>query len=752
MFRAFLISCLLLISVSAASHVEQQNIILADGPMAINLDHAMEWFQADHSQLSLGQLQINGENAFRPVKTSAVLEQGEVYWVRFKIINPYQHSIPLALTLAPNTTIIESAYTWDFTSWKRLPNSNGRHELKGHTGLMLNAPSQSELWFYFRVKAPQTTKLDAKLQDLASYTEDINYLQRILGASQAIAAFIFLLHLLATRFHNHVRHYLIMYMAVVITLYISSQSPILNWPSWLQILSGLMPWFLACGLALSSFNTHFYHRFLRSTLSFFVVLGLILCTLILSNTSYFTVLISALVPTLFAVVRARQISALLQLACIVMLVDLIWQAAYYLWPFDVYSPSNFVDIYSTSLICLLVSSSMIIPYFQRQIRKQRPANQSYHSEFLSSLSHELRTPINGVLGMSELLADTPLSSGQRDYLETIQVSGQDMLRLINRVSDYAKLNAGRIVINETPFDIAELAEKNLTKFQHQAKQRQIELVLNLATDVPTRISSDHSRLHTILENLLENAMAQTEHGEIELRIGLSDANTLAISIRDTGKGLGKETLKQLMSKQMGPLTPTDTGLKGADFALTLCKRLIEAMGGTLYVESNQNIGTSITFNLPFTQVSQIAEEEPQDNPLKGLSILVVDDNSTLRKVIQQYAKSWGAKADTTFSGKEALALLRSQQHLDAPYDIILIDQDMPIMDGFQLAARIHDDPEINPNLIKVMLTGMGISSNHNVVRSTGIHQVITKPVSARALKQVLSQHIRNKRHEKLLKP
>ena len=730
------------------AHSAQHSIILAEGKMTISLQDSIEWFEADYSQLSLGQLQKNGLNQFSNIQGAAVIEKGQVYWLRFKVINPFARSIPLALTLSPNQTIIESAYLWDEQTWKRMPGSTPNYQLKGHTGLILDIPSQSELWFYFRLHSPQTTKLEAKLQDMASYTDDINYVQRILGASQAVTGFIILLHLLAMRFHNHVRHYLIIYIACVVTLFVSSHSPTMQWPQWLQDISNLMPWTLACGIALSSFSTDFYHSVIKSNRTFFVVLILLLITLMLANSSYFILLLSALAPTLFAVIRSRPLSLMLNAAAILMLANISWQLAYYLYPTTIFAPTDLAEVYITTITCLLASTSMIIPYFQRQLRKRRPANQSYHSEFLSNLSHELRTPLNGVLGMSELLGDTPLSNSQRDYLETIQMSGQDMVRMINRVSDYAKLNAGRIQINESEFDIVEIAEKNLNKFQHQAKQAQIELVLNLATDVPNRICCDESRLHTIMENLLENAMRQTQHGEIELRISLAEVNhqqALAISIRDTGKGLNKDTLKQLMSKQMGPLTPNESGIQGADFGLTLCKRLIEAMGGTMYIESNQNIGTSISFNIPFKSVESSQPAKAQDDILSGLSILVVDDNSTLRKVIQRYAKSWGANADSTFSGKEALALLRSQQNLGTPYDIILIDQDMPIMDGFQLAKRIHEDPEINKDLIKVMLTGLGISNSHNSVRNFGIHQVITKPVSSRALKKVLAQHVRNAR-------
>jgi CheY-like chemotaxis protein len=131
----------------------------------------------------------------------------------------------------------------------------------------------------------------------------------------------------------------------------------------------------------------------------------------------------------------------------------------------------------------------------------------------------------------------------------------------------------------------------------------------------------------------------------------------------------------------------------------------------------------------------------QSNALNGLSILIVDDNSTFRTVIQEYADSWGAQADATYNGKEALALLRNHKTTENPYDIMLIDQDMPIMNGFQLATKMQDDPDINQNIIKIMLTGTGITSQHNMVLDSGIHQVITKPVTPRALQAILAKHI-----------
>jgi len=166
------------------------------------------------------------------------------------------------------------------------------------------------------------------------------------------------------------------------------------------------------------------------------------------------------------------------------------------------------------------------------------------------------------------------------------------------------------------------------------------------------------------------------------------------------------------------------------------------MGGNLYIETRVDKGSTFSFTLPNKPISEDqSQEQDMGHVLQGLSLLIVDDNSTLRKVIQRYASSWGMQSDNTYNGKEALALLRSQSNLDTPFDAILIDQDMPIMDGFQLAKRIQKDPDIDQSIIKIMLTGMSISGSQKEVIQYGIDQVITKPVSAQSLKQALAKHV-----------
>ncbi len=289
-------------------------------------------------------------------------------------------------------------------------------------------------------------------------------------------------------------------------------------------------------------------------------------------------------------------------------------------------------------------------------------------------------------------------------------------------------------------------ENVLLRFQHTANQKGIELVLNLEADIPEYIVVDERRLHTLMDYLLEKALSHTEHGEVELRIKWDPKNQhqhLLFSVRDTGEGMRKEELKTLF-RSMDQLDPLKNDVQLRGMGMTLCKQLVKLMGGDMYVESTPGLGSTLSFSMPYGLTTQSAGNPGQLELLQGLSMLIVDDNSTLRKVIQRYAKSWGMHADATYSGKEALAMLRNQANLKTPYDIILIDQNMPIMDGFQLARRILEDNDINQTLLKIMLTGMAISSKHKDVVQADIHQVISKPVSARALQQVLAQRIQQK--------
>ena len=690
----------------------------------------------------MAQLEASTDSVFQNIEHGAILEGGQVYWLRLRVVNPLTSNIPLALSLAPKNIILESAYIKSEEVWAYLTQIKPNTTLTGHSSVMLEFKAQSDNWIYFRIKAPTTTKLDAKLQDLTNYTEDLNFYQQLIGASIASIFIIILLHLLAIQSHNHIRHYLTIFMAIVAAVFISSHSPTPFIPNWLMSLSTLSPWAIACALALSSFSTNFYRQSLLSTSTFFVILSIILTSLILMNVSYTGLLFVSLIPAIYAAYNASTLSNHLLLACLVFIINNSWQLLYIISPNTIFSPSSMHEVYGFVITILFVSTSMITPYFRRQIARQAPTIKGNDSSFLSKLSHDFRTPMNGVLGMSELLKDTPLSQHQRSYLATIEQSGHDLLRLINRVSDLGRIQSGKLQSNAQTVDLIDLIEKTIERHSPLAEQNHVEIILNIDPVISEYVQCDEERLETVLDNLVLNALENTKNGEIEIKVHWVDnlkQNQLFFTVRDSGQGINRETLKQILSGQSLEDTPSSE-VANTEFGLLLSKHIVEALQGAFYIESNPNIGTTIRFSMSvLPDHSQPTTIKP--DVLNGLSILIVDDNSTFRTVIQEYADSWGAHADATYNGKEALALLRNHKTIENPYDIMLIDQDMPIMNGFLLASKIKDDPDINQDIIKIMLTGTGITSQNNLAVDAGIHQVITKPVTARALQTVLSKHL-----------
>jgi signal transduction histidine kinase/CheY-like chemotaxis protein len=717
-------------------------IILASGPFKIQLSDSIQWLKASYQELSLGQLQARSDSNFTQLNHGAVLESNQVYWLRMRVINPFKSTLQLALSLAPKNIIIEAAYSKTNGEWSYLNQVKNNSVLAAHSSLILAFESSSDIFIYLRIKAPATTKLDAKLQDMNHYTDDLIFYQQLIGASVSTTFFIIILHLLIIQSHNHIRHYLIIIMSTVAALYIMSHSPSQFKPEWMIVFNTISPWLVACMLAFCSFDSNEYRQNLLSNKNFFTALILVLLTILLSTVSYSSLLAASLIPILFASYNALKTSKAMLIACLLFFISNSWQLLYIIDPNIIIPPLNMLEIYGMVLTITFASLSIVAPYFQQRISNESFVEKKNQSTFLAKLSHSFRTPMNGVLGMSELLKDTPLSQQQRNYLSTIEQSGNDLLRLINRVSDTGKIQTGKLQLDLQEFDLISAIEKIIDAHIPLAEQNHVEIILNIHSKIPTKVICDEERLNTVIDNLLLNALTHTKNGEIEIRaywVNTAYQDKLLFTIRDSGQGISKDTLKQVLANHNPTENPT-MDIENIDFGLFLSKSIIEALQEDFYIESNANIGTSIRFSMAASP-SKNTQPKALPNTLNGLSILIVDDNRTFRSVIQQYTQSWGAHADTTYNGKEALALLRNHNNTDSPYDVIIIDQDMPIMDGFQLASKIKNDPEINQNIIKIMLTGSGITSQNHSVVDTGIHQVIAKPVTARALQAVLIKHI-----------
>jgi len=361
------------------------------------------------------------------------------------------------------------------------------------------------------------------------------------------------------------------------------------------------------------------------------------------------------------------------------------------------------------------------------------------SDFLAQLSHEIRTPMNGILGMSELLEETPLSHTQKDFIRTITASGNSLLKILDDILDYSRLETGTLSLDISSFDISSMLTDCLELFRIKTEEKHLELISHIHQDVPPQVKGDPARIRQILSNLISNAINSTDHGDILITVALNEEyghQHIRFEIKDTGIGISKEQLQTLFE-------PTEQNelFQSKGLGLALAQQFVKMMDGKIGADSRLGKGSTFWFSVPLEPLS-IEEIAPvQGENLKELRLLVVDDNSSCRLVIKQQATNWGMHVFTAINGKQALAILRTQENLQEPINIVILDHGMPGMNGLELAARIKEDQLINNELLVVMLTGLGIAPTSTAARNVGIRKVITKPVTGRLLKLTLAEEL-----------